>query len=107
MLDQRGDVFTSLTQWRENEGENVHAMEEVLAKFSVVNQRFQVAMCGHDYADVHGDRLVAADALDLAFFEHAQKLWPAWPEACLRFRPGKSSRAQPARIFQDDERRRQ
>jgi hypothetical protein len=49
-------------------------MEEILAKFSVVNQRFQVAMCGHDYADVHGDRFVTADALDLALFENAQKL---------------------------------
>ena len=58
----------------EERGENIDAMEEVLAKFSVVNQRFQVAMCGHDYADVHGDRLVAADAFDFAFFEHAQKL---------------------------------
>ena len=74
MLDQRGNVFTSLTQWRKDERENVDAMEQVLAKFSFVNQRFQVAMCGHHHADVHGDRLVAADALDLAFFQHAQKL---------------------------------
>ena len=31
-------------------------------------------MRGHHHAHVHGDRPVAADALHLAFFQHAQQL---------------------------------
>ena len=49
-------------------------MKEVLAEFAFAHQLFQIAVRGDDHAHVHRDGLVAADALHLALFQHAQQL---------------------------------
>ena len=48
-------------------------MEEVAAKFVFLDEVFEIAVRGHDDADVDFDGFVAADALDFAFFEDAQE----------------------------------
>ena len=40
----------------------------------LANMLFQIAMCGHNHADIDLDRLIAADAFHLALFEDAQQL---------------------------------
>ncbi len=49
-------------------------MIQILPKISLPAQLFQVAVCGDDYSDIHGDRLVAADALHFSLLQHAQQL---------------------------------
>ena len=48
-------------------------MIEIFAKSSLPDLIFQIAMGGDDDAHVHGEGLVAANALDFAFFQHAQQ----------------------------------
>ena len=49
-------------------------MIEILPERARANLLLQIAMRRHHHADVHAHRTVAAHALDLALFEHAQKL---------------------------------
>ena len=48
-------------------------MEQVAAKFIILDEVFEIAVRGHDDADIDLDGFVAADALDFAFFEDAEK----------------------------------
>jgi hypothetical protein len=73
MLDQGGDIFAALAQRWEAQRKDVDAVKKILSEFSVAHQGFEVAVSGDDDAHVHGDGAVAADALDLSFFEHAQQ----------------------------------
>ena len=68
-----GDIFAAFAQRRQAQRKDVDAMKKIRAKFPVAHQRFEVTMSGDDHADVHRDGAIAADALDLSFFEHAQK----------------------------------
>ena len=70
MSRQHRNVFHPLPQRRHVHRKHVHAMKEVLAKLSVFDKLFQIAVRGNEHTHVHGNRFVAADALDLALLEH-------------------------------------
>ena len=74
MLRQRWNVFRTLPQWRQGNGKYKNAMKKVLAKCSLLYLLFQVAMCGYNHADVYLDRLVTANALHFALFQHPKQL---------------------------------
>ena len=71
--DQRRNIVAPLAQRRQHQGKNIDAMKQILPEFLLAHARFQIAMRRHHDANVHRDRLIAADALDFAFFEHAQQ----------------------------------
>ena len=48
-------------------------MEQILAELALGHAIFQVLVRGRDDAHVHLDRRLAADAIELAFGQHAQQ----------------------------------
>src|SRR5215469_12156676 len=74
MLDQSWDVFTPLTQRRQNQRKDVDSMKKVLAKFAVFHLRFEVAVGRNDDAYIDTDRFFPSNPLNLFFLEHAQQL---------------------------------
>src|SRR4051794_9695875 len=68
------DVFEALAQRRDLDGEHVQPVVEVLTHLAVDNRFLRIAVrCGDD-ARFDVDLLVAADAPELPFFEHAEQL---------------------------------
>ena len=57
-----------------DDGEDVEAVEQVLAKRLVLDRFFEIAVGGGDDPDVDLDRLRAAEPLDHAFLQHAEQL---------------------------------
>ena len=54
--------------------ENVDAMVQILAERALLDQFVEIAVRRHDHANVHRNGAIAADALHLALFQHAQQL---------------------------------
>ena len=73
MLDQRGNIFATLAQRRQAQGKDEDAVEQVLPEFSVAHERLEIVMSGDDHPHIHGNRAVAADALDFTLLKHAQQ----------------------------------
>ena len=74
MFGQHRNIFAALAQGRKHNRKHEDAVIEVLAKRSLPHLLLQIAVRGDDDAYVDRERPVAADALDFAFFEDAQKL---------------------------------
>lgn len=68
-----GNVLNALAERRQEERKNVNAVVEILAESAAFHEVVEVAVRGDDGADVDGDGAVAADALDLAFLQHAKE----------------------------------
>src|SRR5580700_802115 len=49
MVDQQRDIFRPFTQWRQFDGENAEPIEEVGAKFTIVDHLKEIPMCGADH----------------------------------------------------------
>ena len=73
-MDEGRDVARALAERRQDDGDDVEAVEEVLAELPRLHHRLEVAVRRGDDADVDRDRLVAADAPDLALLEGAEDL---------------------------------
>ena len=74
MLYQGGQVFGALAQRGQFDWKHNHAVVEIAAEASTLNQLLKVAMGGHDDAHIDGRRLIGADSLHFAFFKDAQQL---------------------------------
>src|SRR5271165_4369130 len=66
-----GDVFLAITQRRNKEGNDVEAIEEVLAERATGNFLLEILVGGGDDADVDVECLVGADAFEALLFEDA------------------------------------
>src|SRR5438105_4182675 len=73
MLREERNVFGALAQVRQSKPDDVQPVVEVLAKRSLAHALLEVLVRGGDHAHVHLDLLVAADAVEAAIREHAQK----------------------------------
>src|SRR5262249_44472985 len=73
-VSERVDVFFSRTQGRNRHGEDIHAKEEVFAKASALHVVGEIAIRRADHAHVDIDRRRAADPLEAALLQNAQKL---------------------------------
>ena len=71
---EQGDVVAPLAQGRHVDVDDVEPVVEVLAEGSLADLLLEVAVGRGDDAHVDLDRLLAADALELALLEHAQDL---------------------------------
>ena len=74
MGDQFGNVLAPLAQRRQVDRHHVEPVVQVLAEAAVARFGQQVAIAGGDDAGVDADGLRVADALELAFLQHAEQL---------------------------------
>ena len=74
VLDEGGHVLGPLAQRRHADGDDGEAEVEVLAEVALLDGLLEVLVGGGDHAHVDLQRLLGADALDLALLQHAQDL---------------------------------
>jgi hypothetical protein len=75
MVDQQRDVFRPFTQWRQFNGENAEPIEEVGAKFTIVDHLKEIPMCGADHAHIGVNRGGTAETFELSFLDDAKNFW--------------------------------
>ena len=73
MRDEEGDVFLALTQRRNLNGDDFEAIEEVVAKGSLVDHFFQGAIRRGDEPDIDRERARVAEPFKLLVFEYAEE----------------------------------
>ena len=64
----------TVAQRRQQDRDDIDAVIKIGAEFAALHRRFEIPVGGENKAHVHLDRLRAADALELAFLQHAQQL---------------------------------
>ena len=74
VIREQQHVGLPLAQRRDEDREDVQAVEQVLAEGAGGNRVLEVGVGRGDEADVDLDRLDAADPLELALLQHAQQL---------------------------------
>src|SRR3984885_8884802 len=74
MFDKRRNVFFSIAQAWQQDGENIHAMKQVLTKLALAHQSFKIPVSCYEDSYIDTNRPVTADAFDLAFLKHSQEL---------------------------------
>src|SRR6266851_390578 len=74
MRNQVRKIFRALAQWRQLQWKNINTVEQIAPERILLHKVFEVAMRSDHDAHIYLDGLVAADALDLAFFQYAQQL---------------------------------
>ncbi len=72
MRDEAGKILKPLAQGRQCQRKNINTVKQIAAEAVLLHEVFQVAVRGDHHTHVHFDGLVAANALDFAFFQHAQ-----------------------------------
>jgi len=72
MRQQERDVFTAFGQGRNEDGDDVQAVEQIFAELAVFYRRGQIAMRGRDNAHVDRERTVGADRANLTLLQRAQ-----------------------------------
>ena len=73
MARQQRNVLAPLAQARQPQADHVEPVVEVLAEGALAHARLEVLVRGGDHAHVGLQRLVAADAVEVAVGEHAQQ----------------------------------
>src|SRR3989441_5504831 len=71
---QTWDVLRPLAQRRQDDAEDVETVQEVLAEPTGAHQLVDIAVGGHDDADVYRDRSHPAHPAQLAVIEHLEEL---------------------------------
>ncbi len=66
-LDEERDVFLAVAQGRDEEGDDVEAVEEVFAEVAAGDLFFEVFVGGGDDADVDVDGVAGADGVEALF----------------------------------------
>ncbi len=74
VLDQIGDVLSAFTQGGRLDGEDIQAIEQVLAETAGRHRLRQVAVGGRDHPHIDPGRALGADGVDLPFLQGAQQL---------------------------------
>src|SRR3546814_8705859 len=72
---QRRQVLAAFGKRWKPQRKDVEAVEQVFAEPAVYDRLFQILVRGGNDPDVDGLRLVAADALDLAFLQHTKQFY--------------------------------
>ena len=73
-IDKVVQVVPPQAQRRQVDRDDVEAVKEILAEPALAHFLLQIAIGAGDEAHVDADGLVAADALEFAFLQHAQEL---------------------------------
>src|SRR5262249_31461757 len=72
MAGKDGDIFLAITQRRNEKGNNVQAIEKILAETAVRDFVFQFLVGRGDDANIHANSLVRTDGFEALFFENAE-----------------------------------
>lgn len=75
VVDKGLNVFAAVSQGCQVDGEDVEAVEEVFAEFSLFDAFAQVSVCGGHDADVDFSGLGVANAFDFAFLDDAEEFY--------------------------------
>src|ERR1700678_2537610 len=75
MVDEKRDVLRPFTQWRQFNGKNAEPVEEVGAKFTIVDHLSEITMCGADHAHISVNRGGTAETFELSFLDDTKKFW--------------------------------
>src|SRR6266536_4297806 len=73
MAGQERDIFHSLPQGREMDGDHIQTVVQILAKIPFAHRFTQVVVRGGNDANVYLEPVFAADPSDLVLLEHAQE----------------------------------
>src|SRR5437868_5193947 len=68
--NEQRNIFLSIAQRRHGDTHDIQAKEKIVSKFSLAHERLEMLVCGRDNAHVRAQRLIAADALEVALFAH-------------------------------------
>jgi hypothetical protein len=74
VVEQEGDVAFAVAEWRECDGDDTDAVEEVFAELALVDHLLKVVVGGSNEAEVDLARTLGADTLDGLFLEDAEQL---------------------------------
>ena len=74
VLDQQRNVLAPLGERRDDELDDAQPVVEILAELPGAHRRLEILVGGGEHAHVDLERLVAADALELALLQRAQQL---------------------------------
>ena len=74
VVREQHDVRFAVAQRRDEDGEDVQAVVQVLAELALGHARLEVAVGGHHQPDVDADRFGAAKPLELPLLKDAQEL---------------------------------
>src|SRR5438270_2579935 len=74
MLYQRGNVFFTLTKWRQVNADDIQTIEQVFAELAFANQLLQIHIGGRDNTDIHLDFLDTTQMHKLAILQYPQDL---------------------------------
>src|SRR6266852_2734807 len=72
MPSQDRNVFLAIAQRRNEEGNYVQAVEEILAEGAAGDFLFEIFICGGDDAHIYMESLIGADAFEALLFEDAE-----------------------------------
>src|SRR5256885_13383591 len=73
MLYQRSDVVAPRPERWKPKGNDVHSVEEILAKHAIVHHRFEIAVGGEDEARVDSQGLVTPESFELASLDQTEQ----------------------------------
>ncbi len=73
VLEQLRNIFRARAQRRQLDANDVEAVIEVFAEHAARDAILQVLVSGGDHAHIHANRRLTADAIELAFREHAEQ----------------------------------
>ena len=74
LLDEAGDVLAPLTQAREVDAQHVEPMIQIAAELAQLHLLAQIPIGRGDDADVHPEKVLAADPPELPLLEYPQQL---------------------------------
>src|SRR4029077_14064342 len=74
VLGEQRHVLEALAQRRHGDREDEDAVIQILPERALLDERFEIAVRRDEDARVDDDRLLAADALELAFLQQPQEL---------------------------------
>src|SRR5882757_6731055 len=74
IANQQGEIFGTLAERGNLNGENIQAVIEVAAKGALGNAFRKILIRGGDHADVHALRAIAAEPFEFLLLQHTKKL---------------------------------
>jgi hypothetical protein len=74
MLNQNGDVLSTLSQRRNGDRKHIEPVKQIRAEAPLSYHFVQVPISGRHNANVNPDRAIAAEPLKLMFLKNSQKL---------------------------------
>ena len=74
VLDEQGDIVGAVAQRRQDDGDDVEAVVEVIAESALADHRLEVAVRRRDDAHIDVNGFLTADAVEFLLLQDAQEL---------------------------------